>query len=143
MKWYDQKRYFRFDAVFQACLTTTLPVVWTSSSPTQIVLGRVEKSKAVEIGAFRKLSEETGMRGGISVPIHGPDGGFGYVVYSSSVDAEFWMANYDQWCDYLLGLTHRFYQVAGPKFCLEASSDAYAIATSSVITFCVRSETMC
>ena len=92
LKWYDGKKYFRYDAVYQACLTTTLPVVWKCDSGKQIVLGWGGKSKAVEIKAFRKMNEETGMLGGISVPIHGPDGGLGYVVFTSMTDMDQWMS---------------------------------------------------
>lgn len=107
---------FKADFVYRACRTTTLPVVWSYDNCPEIVLGLGHRASMAEIIGIDKMVKATGFLGGISIPIHGLGGFFGYVTFISKQHLQHLLEQQDEYSDNLLGIVHRFYDALSDKF---------------------------
>lgn len=119
---YNKKQLYKLDPVYRACLKTTLPVVWSYNSRPQMLLETNRKTTAGEVNAFGTMFKKTGLCGGVSVPIHGHAGGFGYVVFITTENVGGLIRRKEDLADHLLGLSHRFYNAMARKFTLAIAS---------------------
>ncbi|MCC7413946.1 MAG: autoinducer binding domain-containing protein [Gammaproteobacteria bacterium] len=112
---YIKRELFKSDFVYRACLGTAVPIVWSYDCRPQIVLGVGQSATIRELEGIERMVRTTGLRGGVSVPIRGPGGFFGYIVFSSSAHLDELRARYEDCCDHLLGIAYRFYDAAADK----------------------------
>lgn len=112
---YLERDLFKADFVYRACICTALPVVWSYDCRPQIIVGREELATVRELMGIEEMVRITGLRGGVSVPVRGPSGFFGYVAFSSTAHAGDMCARYEDLGDHLLGMAYRFYDATGEK----------------------------
>lgn len=112
---YVKRGMFKSDFVYRACLTTALPVVWSYDSRPEIVLGVGQQATVRELAGIERMVRITGLRGGVSVPIRGPGGFFGYVAFSSTAALTELQARYEDCGDHLFAMAYRFYDAAADK----------------------------
>jgi len=110
-----KRKMFKADFVYRACRTTTLPFVWSYDSCPEIVQGLGHRATMTEIIGIGKMVESTGFLGGISVPIHGLAGFFGYVSLVSREHLPCLLEQHEEYGDHLLGVVHRFYDACADK----------------------------
>lgn len=109
---------FKADFVYRACRKTTLPVVWSYDCSPEIVLGLGQRASMTELIGIGKMVKATGFLGGISIPIHGLAGFFGYVTFISKRHLPHLLEQKEEYEDNLLGIVHRFYDAVADKFIL-------------------------
>lgn len=110
---YDGERYAYVDPIVTHCLASTLPIVWQPDmfrSQTQ-----------------RTLYEEAcahGIRAGLSLPIHGPNGEFGMLSFATNAqpDADFMRAAHASLPD--LALVRDYAFATGIRFCPQTGQEA-------------------
>jgi DNA-binding CsgD family transcriptional regulator len=105
----------KVDFCYRACLGSAVPVLWSSDCRPEIVVGNGRPASPQELDGVEQARRRTGLRGGISVPIHAPSGVFGYVAYSSRRRLPELLALREDSEDHLLGMTHRFYDAMADK----------------------------
>ena len=74
---YDRKRFVDVDPVVGHCMTSSLPIVWepaTFAEPAQ-------RAMYEEASAF-------GIRSGVTLPVHGPQGEFGVLSFASDAEPD-------------------------------------------------------
>lgn len=76
---YVNQSLFETDPVYLACVESTLPVWWDNEGG--FVYDRAPLMRVSERAVLKKCQRFTGVRGGISVPVHSCGGGLGYVVF--------------------------------------------------------------
>ena len=115
---YIKSEMFKADFVYRACRKTTLPVVWSYDTCPQIVQGTDQRASMTEVIGMEKMIESTGFLGGISIPVHGLSGFFGYVTFASKEHLPRLLEQQEEFGDNLLGLVHRFYDAVADKLVL-------------------------
>lgn len=117
-KWnasYVKREMFKSDFVYRACIATAMPVVWSYDSRPEIVIGNGEATMR-ELMGIEQMVSVTGFRGGISVPVRGPAGFFGYVAFTSAEYLEGLLARHEDFGDHLMGMAYRFYDAMADRF---------------------------
>ncbi|MBQ5940167.1 LuxR family transcriptional regulator [Massilia sp. AB1] len=74
---YDRKGFAQFDPVVGHCMTSSLPIVWepaTFAEPAQ--------------RAMYEEASEFGIRSGVTLPVHGPQGEFGVLSFASDAEPD-------------------------------------------------------
>jgi LuxR family transcriptional regulator, quorum-sensing system regulator SdiA len=134
-KLYESKEYYRFDPVYQLCLTTTLPVAWTyrdRSNPLPNAHVQLTGIQAQLASACCRL----GLANGITVPLHGPGGQLAAVSFLSEFEAQDFLAAVDRHYDALFLIAHHFHAaVAGM---LEQAGSAPRTSLSQRELDCLR-----
>jgi len=106
---YLKQEMWRIDPVYQATLTTTLPVWWSYDARPKLVLEFPHSASTAQISMFARCFETTGIRSGLSVPMHSTLGGaVGYIVFSTRAPLEQVRCNGRVCEDALLAIAHRF-----------------------------------
>jgi LuxR family transcriptional regulator len=116
---------FRSDFVYRACLIRAIPLIWSYENLPHIVLGVNQKSTIREIQGIEQMVKLTGYLGGISVPVRGPGGFFGYVAFPSVDHLDKLSARYRDCSDHLLGLAYRFYHAIADKLIIHETGDQH------------------
>jgi DNA-binding CsgD family transcriptional regulator len=106
---YVEREMFKSDFVYRACMTTALPIVWSYDNRPEIVVGLGQSATVRELLGIEELVKRTRLRGGISIPIRGPGGFFGYVAYASYDGLDALLHRYEDHSDHLAGMAYRFY----------------------------------
>ncbi|MBW8898318.1 MAG: LuxR family transcriptional regulator, partial [Massilia sp.] len=74
---YDAERYAYIDPVVSHCMTSLLPLVWVP----ELFRSPVQRN-------FYDEACSHGLRAGVSLPIHGPNGEFGVLSFGAAVEAD-------------------------------------------------------
>ena len=112
---YLNREMWRIDPVYQATLTTTLPVWWSYDARPRLVLNFRHDASAAQISMFEFCFSATGIRTGLSVPMHSTLGGaVGYIVFSTRAPLEELQRNRRVCEDTLLAIAHRFHHDVEP-----------------------------
>lgn len=74
---YDRKGFARVDPVVEHCMSSSLPIVWEPA-----VFGRPEQRELYE------EASEFGLRSGVTLPVHGPQGEFGVLSFASDAEPD-------------------------------------------------------
>ena len=85
--------------------------------------GSGEAASMHEILGLEKLVTLTGIRGGVSMPVRGPGGLFGYVVYTSHSDLEGLLCAYADAGDALFVMAYHFYEAIAERLSSAAASE--------------------
>jgi len=116
---YLTREMWRIDPVYQATLTTTLPVWWSYDARPRLVLNFRHDATAAQISMFEFCFSATGIRSGLSVPMHSTLGGaVGYIVFSTRARLEDLQRNRRACEDTLLAIAHRFHHDVEPYLVL-------------------------
>jgi DNA-binding CsgD family transcriptional regulator len=116
---YLKKEMWRIDPVYQATLTTTLPVWWSYDARPRLVLDFRQNASTAQNRMFEYCFEATGIRSGLSVPMHSTLGGaVGYIVFSTRARLEDLQRNRRACEDTLLAIAHRFHHEVVPYLAL-------------------------
>jgi DNA-binding CsgD family transcriptional regulator len=116
---YLKKEMWRIDPVYQATLTTTLPVWWSYDARPRLVLDFRQNASTAQNRMFQHCFEATGIRSGLSVPMHSTLGGaVGYIVFSTRAPLETLQRNRRACEDTLLAIAHRFHHDVVPYLAL-------------------------
>lgn len=110
-KIYESKQYFRFDPVYQQCLRTTLPVIWTYRSKEH----PLPRTNIRLTGVQTQLARECcrlGLANGLTVPIHGPCGELASVSFVSQRDTREFLGIVEDTYDEIFLLSHHFHNAA-------------------------------
>jgi DNA-binding CsgD family transcriptional regulator len=112
---YLDREMWRIDPVYQATLTTTLPVWWSFDARPRLVLNFRHDATAAQISMFEFCFSATGIRSGLSVPMHSTLGGaVGYIVFSTRAPLAELHRNRRTCEDTLLAIAHRFHHDLEP-----------------------------
>jgi LuxR family transcriptional regulator len=106
---YERKEYFRFDPIYQRCLETTLPVVWSFSADHQYIQGYKRHFTAVQ-HQFAQEAVKMGLRNGITVPLHLPRGEMAFVCFLSSEDKNDFLERIKIESDIIMLMAHHFHE---------------------------------
>jgi DNA-binding CsgD family transcriptional regulator len=110
---------WRIDPVYQATLTTTLPVWWSYDARPRLVLDFKHSASTAQNAMFEYCFANTGVRSGLSVPMHSTLGGaVGYIVFSTRATLEELHRNRRACEDTLLAIAHRFHHDVVPYLAL-------------------------
>lgn len=112
---YIDRQMFKSDFVYRACLHTAVPVIWSYDNRPEIVVGQRQSASLRELRGIEYMTQLTGLRGGVSVPVRGPGSFFGYVAFSSCDRLEDLRARHDDCYECLLGIAYRFYDANADK----------------------------
>jgi len=116
---YLSREMWRIDPVYQATLTTTLPVWWSYDARPRLVLNFRHSASTAQISMFEHCFEQTGVRSGLSVPMHSTLGGaVGYIVFSTRASLDEMHRNRRACEDTLLAIAHRFHHDVVPYLAL-------------------------
>ncbi len=122
---YEHKEYFRFDPIYQRCLETTLPVVWSFSSDHHYIRGCQRRFTAIQ-HQFVKDAVRMGLRNGITVPLHLPRGEMAFVCFLSSEDNNDFLERVKRESNIAMLIAHHFHETVAQ------SLDEWVAQTSSI-----------
>ncbi len=106
---YEHKEYFRFDPIYQRCLETTLPVVWSFSSDHHYIRGYTRRFTAIQ-NQFVSDAVKMGLRNGITIPLHLPRGEIAFVCFYSGGDNNTFLEQAKAAGNIVLLLAHHFHE---------------------------------
>ncbi|MBW7836494.1 MAG: autoinducer binding domain-containing protein [Sphingomonadales bacterium] len=107
--YYLQHEHYKIDPVYQACLTTTLPVWWGYDTKPNLIVGLGKTSSAAQVSLFHSCAERVGVRSGVSIPLHSALGGFGYIVFPSCIPIQELLDRNEHHQDQIMSLAHRYF----------------------------------
>jgi LuxR family quorum-sensing transcriptional regulator LasR len=110
---YDAERFAYIDPVVSHCLHSVLPLIW-----------QPELFRSAAQRAFYEEASSFGLRAGVSLPIHGPNGEFGVLTFASAIapDEKFVREVSGMLPD--LALLRDYAFASGMRFCPSAPNEA-------------------
>jgi DNA-binding CsgD family transcriptional regulator len=120
---YLNQEMWRIDPVYRATLTTTLPLWWSYDARPRLVVGFEQNATAQQLHMFQYCFKNTGVRSGLSVPMHTAFGGFGYIVFASRAPLDELSSSGKLCEDSLLAIAHRFHHDVAPSLGLLETSE--------------------
>lgn len=121
---YLQQEMWRIDPVYQATLTTTLPVWWSYDARPRLVVTFKDDATSAQNVMFQRCFETTQVRTGLSVPMHAAFGStMGYIVFATRAPLAD-ITRHGRTCeDTLLAIAHRFHHDIAPLLPLGSETD--------------------
>lgn len=112
---YARKGYFRYDWIYQACLSTTLPVCWSFHDVNRCIFGQPRRLTAIQHELAREAYGQ-GLCSGITVPIHLPASQLAFTCFLSREDAKEFQARVVSLQNVAMLLAHHFHQTVTRLF---------------------------
>lgn len=104
---------FKADPCYGPCRAFTGPIVWSLDGAPEIIRGH--PASALQLRGMETMYRQTGLRGGIAVPLRAPGSWFGYFSYASTGSLDWLLARQEEVGDHLLSLTYRYYETMADR----------------------------